>query len=162
KSARDGQLRPCVYRTAEGNQRCFRSFGAGVRRLRKARALGSGCLVINFRHCGRDRDDSRASLGEMRCEASMEVSQDVVLCDASVQYMFCDAKDFATLIIDFSSVGATSAPGHKAEKLDLSIRCPPRKRTSSDTTGMSASCQSRPNALQQKAPLFDHLVGAGE
>jgi len=41
----------------------------------------------------------------------MEVSQDVVLCDASVQYMFCDAKDFATLIIDFSSVGATSAPG---------------------------------------------------
>jgi hypothetical protein len=34
----------------------------------------------------------------------MEVSQDVVLCDASVQYMFCDAKDFATLIIDFSSV----------------------------------------------------------
>jgi len=30
----------------------------------------------------------------MRCESSMEVSQDVVLCDASVQYMFCDAKDF--------------------------------------------------------------------
>jgi hypothetical protein len=24
----------------------------------------------------------------------MEVSQDIVLCDASVQYMFCDAKDF--------------------------------------------------------------------
>jgi len=41
----------------------------------------------------------------------MEVSQDIVLCDASAQYMFCDAEDFATLIIDFSSVGATSAPG---------------------------------------------------
>src|SRR5262249_54445801 len=78
---------------------------------RKARALGSGCLVIDFRHCGRDRDDSRASLREMRCESGMEVSPDVVLCDASVQYMFCGAKDFATLIIDFSSVGATSAPG---------------------------------------------------
>jgi hypothetical protein len=38
----------------------------------------------------------------MRCKPSMEVSQDVVLCDASVQYMFCDAKDFATLIIDFT------------------------------------------------------------
>ena len=37
----------------------------------------------------------------MRCKPSMEVSQDVVLCDASVQYMFCDAKDFATLIIEF-------------------------------------------------------------
>jgi len=47
----------------------------------------------------------------MRCESGMEVSPDVVLCDASVQYMFCGAKDFATLIIDFSSVGATSAPG---------------------------------------------------
>jgi hypothetical protein len=47
----------------------------------------------------------------MRCESSMEVSQDIVLCDASAQYMFCDAEDFATLIIDFSSVGATSAPG---------------------------------------------------
>src|SRR5215813_10142589 len=69
------------------------SFGAGVRGLRKARTLGSRCLVIDFRHCGRDRDDSRASVGEMRCESSMEVSQDVVLCDASVQYMFCDAKD---------------------------------------------------------------------
>ncbi|MFZ2137442.1 MAG: DUF4142 domain-containing protein [Xanthobacteraceae bacterium] len=34
--------------------------------MRKARALGSRCLVIDFRHCGRDRDDSRASLGESR------------------------------------------------------------------------------------------------
>ena len=50
----------------------------------------------------------------MRCE-----SQDVVLCDASVQYMFCDAKDFATLIIDFSSVGATSAPGHDRSFVDV-------------------------------------------
>src|SRR5262249_27695596 len=69
KSARNGQLRPCVYRTAEGNQRCFRSFGAGVRGLRKARTLGSRCLVIDFRHCGRDRDDSRAPVGEMRWES---------------------------------------------------------------------------------------------
>src|SRR5262249_46717197 len=42
--------------------------------------------------------------------------------------------------------------GSKAEKLDLSIRCPlyPRKRTSSDTSGMSALCQKRTHALQQK------------
>src|SRR6516164_6028951 len=38
--------------------------------------------------------------------------------------------------------------GSKAEKLDLSIRCPlyPRKRTSSDTTAMSALCQKQTNA----------------
>src|SRR5215813_3751603 len=39
-----------------------------------------------------------------------------------------------------------------ATKLDLSIRCPlyPRKRTLSDTTGMSALCQKRTYAAQQK------------
>src|SRR5262249_24144600 len=42
--------------------------------------------------------------------------------------------------------------GSKAEKLDLSIRCPlcPRERTLSDTTGMSALCQKRTYAPQQK------------
>src|SRR6516164_2077453 len=54
--------------------------------------------------------------------------------------------------------------GSKAEKRDLSIRCPlyPRKRTLSDATGMSALCQKRTFALQQIASLFDHLVDAGE
>src|SRR5262249_33583178 len=36
------------------------------------------------------------------------------------------------------------------------------KRTNCRQLGLSALCQSRPNAPQQKAPLFDHLVGAGE
>ena len=42
----------------------------------------------------------------------------------------------------------------KSGKLDLSIRCPltPRKRTLSDTTGMSALCQNRTYALQQIGP----------
>src|SRR5262249_9012468 len=42
--------------------------------------------------------------------------------------------------------------GSKAEKLDLSIRCPlcPRERTLSDTTGVSALCQKRTYAPQQK------------
>jgi hypothetical protein len=31
-----------------------------------------------------------------------------------------------------------------------------------DRLGRSALCQSRLNAPQQKVPLFDHLVGAGE
>ena len=50
--------------------------------------------------------------------------------------------------------------GHRA----LFGLCPlyPRKRTSRDTTGMSALCQKRTYALQQKSPLFDHLVGARE
>jgi hypothetical protein len=45
--------------------------------------------------------------------------------------------------------------GSKAEILDLSIGCPlyPRKRTLSDTTGMSALCQKRTNALQQNGGL---------
>src|SRR6516164_8098162 len=39
----------------------------------------------------------------------------------------------------------------KAEKLDLSIRCPlcPRKRTLSDTTSMSALCRKQTFAVQQ-------------
>src|SRR6516164_6779033 len=38
--------------------------------------------------------------------------------------------------------------------------CPlyPESRQTAESLGMSASCQSRPSALQQKAPLFDHLV----
>jgi hypothetical protein len=41
--------------------------------------------------------------------------------------------------------------GPEAEKLDPNIRCPlyPRKRTSSDTSGMSALCQKRTFELQQ-------------
>src|SRR5262249_29519776 len=38
----------------------------------------------------------------------------------------------------------------------------PSKRTKSRHVGMSASCQSCPNAPKQKAPLFDHLVGTRE
>jgi hypothetical protein len=33
--------------------------------------------------------------------------------------MFSDPKDFATLIIDFSSVGATSAPGQTRSLCDV-------------------------------------------
>src|SRR6516164_5037912 len=42
--------------------------------------------------------------------------------------------------------------------------CPlyPSKRTSRARLEMSALCQKRTYAPQQKAPLFDHLVGAGE
>src|SRR5262245_51189933 len=41
--------------------------------------------------------------------------------------------------------------GSEAENFRTSNCCPlcPRKRTSSDTTGMSALCQKRTNALQQ-------------
>ena len=49
----------------KGYQWRFRPFGSGFRRLRQARAFGRGCLSSNFRHCGRDRDDSRASLGKL-------------------------------------------------------------------------------------------------
>ena len=43
-------------------------------------------------------------------------------------------------------------------------RCPLsiRKRTKSGSSRMSALCHKRTYAAQQKAPLFDHLVGAGE
>src|SRR6516165_5713385 len=52
----------------------------------------------------------------------------------------------------------------KSRRSGVTERCPlyPRKRTLSDTTGMSALCQKRTYAPQQKAPLFDHLVGRGE
>ena len=48
-------------------------------------------------------------------------------------------------------------------KQGASTRCPlfPRKQTFVGASGMSALCQKRPNALQQNASLFDHLVGAG-
>jgi hypothetical protein len=38
----------------------------------------------------------------------------------------------------------------------------PRKRTLRDAVGMSASCHKQTHAPQQKASLFNHLVGAGE
>jgi hypothetical protein len=38
----------------------------------------------------------------------------------------------------------------------------PEQRTLVGVAGMSQSCQERTHALQQKAPLFDHLVGASE
>ena len=42
--------------------------------------------------------------------------------------------------------------------------CPlyPSKQTKGTHVGLSASCQNRTNAPQQKAPLFDHLVGNSE
>src|SRR5262249_35144416 len=52
--------------------------------------------------------------------------------------------------------------GSKAGKLDLSIRCPlcSRKRTLSDTTGMSALCQKRTHAVQQISS-FGTLISPG-
>jgi hypothetical protein len=43
-------------------------------------------------------------------------------------------------------------------------RCPlyPQKQTSFSALAMSALCQKRTHALQQKGLLFDHLVGARE
>src|SRR5215831_13984721 len=51
--------------------------------------------------------------------------------------------------------------GLEAEKLDLSIKCPlyPRKRTLSDTTGMSALCQKRTYAVQQIAAYSMYPIG---
>src|SRR5262245_30393346 len=61
-------------------------------------------------------------------------------------------------------VGSESHDRSKPEKLRISKCFPvcPGKRTLSDTIGMSTLCQKRPNAPQQEALLFDHLVGAGE
>ena len=42
----------------------------------------------------------------------------------------------------------------------MSARCPlyPQKRTLVERVAMSALCQKRTHALQQKTLLFDHLV----
>src|SRR5262249_9149681 len=60
-------------------------------------------------------------------------------------------------LMDFPNVKdhglSIAGRGRAAKKLRMSKCCPlrPRKRTSTDTTGMSALCQSRPSALQQIA-----------
>src|SRR5215471_14337278 len=61
---------------------------------------------------------------------------------------------------------ASAASGHAiagAEKSDLH-RCQlcPRKRTSSEATGMSALCHKRTYAPQQFTPSFNHVVDDGE
>src|SRR5215831_13372337 len=54
-------------------------------------------------------------------------------------------------------------PKPESRHLDMfDVRFCPRKRTNSRHLGMSALCHERPNALQQIALLFNHLVGAGE
>src|SRR5215813_2016971 len=56
-----------------------------------------------------------------------------------------------------------SALGQKRKtRSEQSMTLYPRKRTKSRHVGMSALCQKRTNAPQQKISLFDHLVGAGE
>jgi hypothetical protein len=42
------------------------------------------------------------------------------------------------------------------------VRFAPESGQVADHLGMSALCQKRPSAPQQKTPLFDHLVGAAE
>src|SRR6516165_11558789 len=50
--------------------------------------------------------------------------------------------------------------GSKAEILDLSTRCPlyPRKQTSTDAVAMSALCQNRTYAVQQKQHSFARRI----
>src|SRR5262249_20099023 len=52
--------------------------------------------------------------------------------------------------------------GSKAEKLRTSRCCPlyPRKRTKSRRLDLSALCQNRTHALQQKIPAFDAATWA--
>src|SRR5262249_8053748 len=56
---------------------------------------------------------------------------------------------------------AESRPRVKSRHSAMSAECSlyPDERRSTDATGMSAWCQSRPNASQQIASLFDDLVG---
>jgi hypothetical protein len=53
--------------------------------------------------------------------------------------------------------------GSKAdiEARQSDVRFTPKKRTSNGTQRMSAKCQKRTYAVQQKR-LFDHLIGGGE
>ena len=59
-----------------------------------------------------------------------------------------------------------SAMGHSrpADTPEAGASCPlcAESGQEADSLATSALCQSRPNAPQQKAPLFDHLVGAGK
>ena len=56
---------------------------------------------------------------------------------------------------------AESQPRVKSRHSAMSAECPlyPDERRSTDATGMSAWCQSRRDASQQIASLFDDLVG---
>ena len=64
----------------------------------------------------------------------------------------------------FSGQGlqSMSAVGHSEELSSSSLPVYLGKRTLLDEVGMSQTCHNRTHALQQKASLFDHLIGAGE
>src|SRR5262245_31764029 len=70
----------------------------------------------------------------------------------------------SSLIARIEQNDCKSATGHSRPKRSKPYDpvCPlcPRKRTLSDATAMSALCQKPTYAVQQKAPLFDHVVGA--
>jgi hypothetical protein len=53
--------------------------------------------------------------------------------------------------------------GSKADiaRCQADVRFTPKKRTLIERVGMSALCHNRTHAAQQKALLFDHLVGGG-